>query len=84
MVENMKKKKNIGNALIVVGLLLMGIPLLIDIIVPPVMIAGLIITCIGFIYFLIFWRCPFCRKQLPFQGMFGMEYCPYCGNKIDD
>ena len=79
----MKKRKIKGNTLIVVGLLLLTTTLLTDIVVPLLSIAGVIITCIGFIYFLIFWRCPFCRKHLPFHGMIGMVNCPYCGNKID-
>ena len=50
----MKKRKIIGNTLIVVGLLLLTTTLLTDIVVPLLSIAGVIITCIGFIYFLIF------------------------------
>ena len=49
----MKKRKIIGNTLIVVGLLLLTTTLLTDIVVPLLSIAGVIITCIGFIYFLI-------------------------------
>lgn len=79
----MKKRKIIGNTLIIVGLLLLATTLLTDAVVPLLPIAGLIIACIGFIYFLIFWRCPVCQMPLPFHGMIGMVNCPYCGNKID-
>lgn len=29
------------------------------------------------------WRCPHCKKHLPRQGSFSMDYCPYCGEPID-
>ena len=78
----MKKGKIIGNTLIVIGMLLMIVAVLTDIATPLLGIAGLIVTCGGLIYFLFFWRCPSCRMPLPFHGMIGMEYCPYCGETL--
>lgn len=80
--ENMYKIKVIGNVLIFVGLLLLIISILINNI-SLLSIIGIVIVCIGFIFFLFFWKCPICHKHLPFNGMIGMEYCPYCGNEID-
>ena len=51
--------------------------------IPIIGIVGLIIACIGYVYFLIFWRCPFCHELLPFYGRSGIVSCPYCGNKLD-
>ena len=83
MIENMRKVKVIGNILIVMGLLLLIIPLLVNSNTPLLPIAGVVIVCIGYVFFFLFWRCPFCHKHLPFNGMIGMENCPYCGNEID-
>lgn len=33
---------------------------------------------------LVFWRCPWCHRILPMQGMIGIGHCPYCGTDIDD
>lgn len=79
----MKKVKITGNILLVVGMLLLILSILLDSKFPIITIAGVILACMGFLFFLIFWRCPFCHKHLPFQGMMGMENCPYCGNKLD-
>ncbi len=82
----MRKVKAIGNILIVMGLLLLIIALLVNsnipLLIPLLSIAGVVIVCIGYVFFFLFWRCPFCHKCLPVNGMIGMENCPYCGNKI--
>lgn len=31
------------------------------------------------IYVIIYWKCPYCKKGLPFAVM---EFCPYCGKRI--
>lgn len=79
----MKKVKITGNILLVTGLILLTVSTLLDLKVPIIGIVGIIIACTGFLFFLIFWRCPFCHKHLPFHGMAGMVSCPYCGNKLD-
>ena len=30
-------------------------------------------------YVIIYWKCPYCKKGLPFAVM---EFCPYCGKRI--
>lgn len=32
----------------------------------------------------LFWRCDYCGEALPANllPMLGMDYCPYCGNKL--
>lgn len=79
----MKKTKIIGNILIGVGLVFLLIALMVDHVAPFLSIVGIVIACIGFLYFFAFWRCSFCHRHLPFHGMMGMVNCPYCGNKID-
>ena len=59
----MYKIKLIGNVLIFVGLLLLIISILIDNI-PLLSITGIVIVCIGFIFFLFFWNCSVCYKHL--------------------
>ena len=78
----MYKIKLIGNVLIFVGLLLLIISILIDNI-PLLSITGIVIVCIGFIFFLFFCQFLICHKHLPFNGMIGMKYCLYCRNEID-
>lgn len=29
-----------------------------------------------------FWRCPECGKQLPFDRMFSVRSCPFCGEYL--
>lgn len=36
-----------------------------------------------FIFVLLFWRCAYCHRLLPPQGLLLMERCPYCGEKIE-
>ncbi len=80
----MTKVKIIGNALILAGILLMIVAVIMNNNATPVLgIAGMVVSCSGFIYFTIFWKCPFCETSLPINGMIGMEYCPYCGGKLD-
>lgn len=79
----MRKIKVIGNTLIIVGILLLVSALIIDSIAPLLSITGLIVACLGLLYFLFYWRCPHCHKHLPFNGMLGMEHCPYCGNQLN-
>lgn len=79
----MKKVKLTGNILLVIGLILLTVSTLLNFKIPIIGIVGIMIACIGFLFFLIFWRCPFCHKPLPFHGMIGMVSCPYCGNKLD-
>lgn len=82
----MKKIKYTGGAITGIGMLAMIIAVIIKQgpFVPILGIAGLLIFCSGCIYFLIFWRCPYCHRHLPTQGMIGMTHCPYCGTELDN
>lgn len=44
---------------------------------------GLALIAIGYLIFIIFWKCPFCQKHLPYQDFWKIKHCPHCGNKID-
>ena len=59
---------SIGTAISVDGLTYVGLGL--------VLIAGILN--------LIFNRCPFCYRFLGRSAGFSVEYCPYCGEKLDD
>lgn len=83
----MRKIKIISNTFIIVGILLLIVGLIMNSsswLLPIVGVGGIIIACIGYVYFWIFWRCSFCHKHLPFNGMLGIKNCPYCGNEIDN
>ena len=80
----MTKVKIIGNALILAGILLMIVALLMNNNATPVLgIAGMVVSCSGFIYFTIFWKCPFCETSLPINGVIGGDYSPYWGGNLD-
>ena len=50
----MKKVKITGNILLVMGLILLTVSTLFNFKIPIIGIAGIIIACIGFLFFLIF------------------------------
>lgn len=31
----------------------------------------------------VFWRCPACKKSLPYNNSAKMKYCPYCTENLD-
>lgn len=74
-----------GLLLLFSGLLLMVISLILEdsIIAMIIGISGLVISVGGWIFFLIFWRCHVCYRWLPFQGIFSIQCCPYCGNDLE-
>ena len=49
-------------------------------------VAALVVMAVLFlaaiIVELVFWRCPDCHMPLPIQGLWGAEFCPYCGKKL--
>lgn len=83
----MKNVKITGNVLLIVGLILLAggafFPGEASMRTPVLSITGVVVACMGVLYFMIFWRCPHCHKHLPFHGMLGMENCPYCGCELD-
>ncbi len=85
----MKEVKTIGITLELTGLVLLGLAILFNLKQPFLQIFGIgggVIFFAGLICFAVFWKCPSCEKHLPFRGQGGvlrMEYCPYCGEKIE-
>ena len=45
--------------------------------------SGLFTVISGQIVLLLAWKCPHCDRHLPINGMFGMDFCPYCGNRLE-
>ena len=43
--------------------------------------AALAVACI--VIKMVFFRCPHCRKTLPFRTFITLEYCPRCGNGLE-
>lgn len=84
---NLFMTKLIGWLLIFFGMFLMAIvafvPALEDTIIAWfIAIPGFISMLAGYIVFLIFWKCPYCGKHLPWQ--MGLDFCPYCGGTLGE
>lgn len=47
-------------------------------------VVGLAVFIAGAVVTVVFWRCPACRKMLPVRGGMGMEFCPFCGNPLEE
>lgn len=45
---------------------------------------GVGLALIGAVLSLIFNRCPSCGRFLGKHAGFSVEYCPYCGEKLDE
>ncbi len=80
----LKRVKIIGGIFILLGILLLIIAIngtgLFQVIVG---IIGSLLTILGYILFLLFWKCPYCHKHLPANGLLGITTCPYCGNDLE-
>lgn len=64
-------------------LLLIAVILKEGIIAMVLGILGLIIFIAACIFFLIFWRCHWCYRWLPYQGIYSMQCCPFCGTDLE-
>lgn len=51
--------------------------------VPILSVIGLLILIGGVVVRLVFYRCPHCRRLLPWRAPLDMEHCPYCGEFIE-
>lgn len=49
-----------------------------------VCIIGAVPCLAGLIINLVFWRCPNCRKMLPWRNAFAITHCPWCMEQLDD
>lgn len=45
--------------------------------------ASLALICIGVLIKVMFYRCAHCHSLLPFRTIAVPEYCPYCGERLD-
>ena len=69
---------------ILIGLIIAGLSILIFGATHPSFLLGSFISFGSIVYGFITIRCPFCHKQLHLLGIIPDEYCPYCGNKLNN
>ena len=82
---NYKTGRLVGQILFFISICLLCITAffnLTGIIVPILIITGVITALAGLIVYFLFWRCPYCHKNLPIKSMYDIDYCPNCGKKI--
>ena len=83
---SLKKVKIIGNIVGFLGVILVLIGVLVgenyDLLGKIIAILGMCGLIGDLIFYLIFWKCPYCYSFLPIK-MFGMKYCPYCGTDLE-
>ena len=82
---NYKTGRLVGQILFLISIFLLCITVffnLTGIIVPILIITGVITALAGLIVYFLFWRCPYCHKNLPIKSMYDIDYCPNCGKKI--
>ena len=82
---NYKTGRLVGQILFLISICLLCITVffnLTGIIVPILIITGVITALAGLIVYFLFWRCPYCYKNLPIKSMYDIDYCPNCGKKI--
>jgi protein-S-isoprenylcysteine O-methyltransferase Ste14 len=82
---NYKTGRLVGQILFLISICLLCIAVffnLTGIIVPILIITGVITALAGLIVYFLFWRCPYCHKNLPTKSMYDINYCPNCGKKI--
>lgn len=82
---NYKTGRLVGQILFLISIFLLCIAVffnLTGIIVPILIITGVITALAGLIVYFLFWRCPYCHKNLPTKSMYDINYCPNCGKKI--
>ena len=69
---------------ILIGLIIAGLSILIFGAIYPSFLLGSFISFGSIVYGFITICCPFCHKQLHLLGIIPDEYCPYCGNKLNN
>ena len=82
---NYKVGRSIGQFLFFLSICLLCIAVFFNlsgIIVPILVIAGILAALAGLIVYFLFWRCPDCRKHLPIQSMYDIDFCPNCGKRL--
>lgn len=66
-----------------VSLFFFGIGVILTNEIVLIILAAMGFIC-AFIVAAIYWRCPSCKKSLSIQGIFGIEYCPYCAEYLKE
>lgn len=82
---NYKTGRSIGQFLLFLSICLLCIAVFFNlpgIVVPILVITGILVALAGLLVYFLFWRCPYCRKNLPTQSMYDIDYCPNCGKKL--
>ena len=82
---NYKTGRLIGQFLSFLSICLLCIAVFFDLpefIVPILVITGVPTALAGLIVYFLFWRCPFCHKNLPVKSMYDIDFCPNCGKKL--
>ena len=73
-----------GNAFIILGILSLAVSIMSSGFIQVLLsVIGILLTVLGFFLFLLFWKCPYCHMHLPFSGLLGIKFCPYCGNDLE-
>lgn len=83
---NYKTGRFIGQLLFFLSICLLCIAVffnLTGVIVPILVITGILVALAGLIVYFLFWRCPYCHKNLPIKSMYDIDFCPNCGKKFD-
>ena len=76
---NYKTGRALGQVLLLLSIFLLCIAVffsLPEILVPILVIAGILAALAGLIVYFLFWRCPFCHKNLPTKSMYDVDFCP--------
>ena len=73
---NYKTGRALGQVLFLLSIFLLCIAVffsLPEILVPILVIAGILAALAGLIVYFLFWRCPFCHKNLPTKSMYDVD-----------
>lgn len=78
----------LGNLFILLGILILIIGGIISGITPEITLAvlsilGLSVIILGYVFYILFWRCPFCHIPLPYAGSLTIQFCPHCGADLE-
>lgn len=75
---DLRRVKIIGNLILFIGGCILMLALIFNNYTQIFLgILGIIVIFIGYLFFFLLWRCPYCHRPLPFHGLLGVHYCPY-------
>lgn len=64
-------------------MILLGVALMALTSTPVFFVIGLLLLIGGVVVRLVFYRCPHCHRLLPGRAPLDMDYCPYCGKRLE-